>query len=150
MNSNHGARELAWIRSRLAAPLPIDAETAVIATSLQGQVAFWSKGAERLYGWSADEGVGRDIMELTPAPQSQQDAARIMEALQAGDSWRGEIDLRRRDGSEMRAYVLDIPVGDWSSRQGAIVGVSAPTEARGRVERRAWVIEAAVRARFQA
>lgn len=148
MTAYEGSRELAWIRDRMRAPLPIPDDSAVIATNLEGQVAYWDPAAERLYGWTSDEAVGRNIVDITPSSQTRDEAALIMEALQAGRGWAGEIGLRKRNGAPLRAFVLDVPVGDWSARQGAIVGISAPIAFRERVERHAASMEAAVRARF--
>lgn len=142
------ARELAWIRSRLAEPLPGAEDVAVIATNLKGLVAHWSAGAEGLYGWTAAEAFGRDILDLTPAKYTRDQSAQIISALQSGETWRGEILLRRRDGSPVVAFVLDIPVGDIANGQGAIVGVSAPACEASRIEARAPEIDAALKARF--
>src|SRR5215203_4397445 len=40
---------------------------AVIATDLAGVVLYWNRFAEQLYGWTATEAVGQNIMKLTPA-----------------------------------------------------------------------------------
>lgn len=120
------SRELAWIRNRLSGPLPEAAGAAVIATNLTGAVAFWNKAAERLYGWSEDEAAGRDILELTPAKYTRMQSEQIMQALQAGEPWRGEILLSRRDGSPLVAFVLDFPFPNLAGAQGVIVGLSVP------------------------
>ena len=38
---------------------------AVIVTDRQGRVLFWNGAAEQLYGWPAEEAVGRDITDVT-------------------------------------------------------------------------------------
>ena len=43
-------------------------QAAVIATDLRGRVTHWNEYAERLYGWSREETLGRDIRELTVSP----------------------------------------------------------------------------------
>lgn len=37
---------------------------AVIATDLTGQINYWNRFAENLYGWPAAEAIGRDILEV--------------------------------------------------------------------------------------
>ncbi|MFC3071034.1 PAS domain-containing protein [Phenylobacterium soli] len=149
MNTVESSRELAWIRERLARPLPLAEDTAVIATTLQGQVAVWNRAAERLYGWSEAEALGRDILELTPAKYTREQSAEIMQALQAGETWEGEILLRRRSGDPVVAFVLDVPVGDVAGGQGAIVGVSSPAETGAAIREQAAEISATVRRWFE-
>ena len=45
-----------------------EVQEAVIATDLSGRVLYWNRFAETLYGWSAEEAVGRDVMELKAPP----------------------------------------------------------------------------------
>jgi PAS domain S-box-containing protein len=47
---------------------------AVIATDPSGVVLYWNHFAEGLYGWTAEEAVGRNILELTPAEEDLRDA----------------------------------------------------------------------------
>ena len=148
METTESSRELAWIRSLLDRPLPVTPEAAVIATNLQGLVAYWNEGAERLYGWSETEALGRDILDLTPAKYTRDQSAAIMTALQAGEVWSGEILLRRRDGTPILAFVLDIPVGDFANDQGAIVGVSVQADQGPTIEGDAAGIAQALRHRF--
>lgn len=119
------------IAELLAEPLPVPAGAAVIATSPLGLVLHWDRNAVALYGWSGREALGRGIVDLTPATQSRIEAAEVMRALQAGQTWAGEIVLRRKDGGLFRAFVLDVPVDGAPGRPGGIVGVSLP-ETRAR------------------
>jgi PAS domain S-box-containing protein len=60
---------------------------AVIVTLPDGIVVAWNPHAETLYGWTAAEAIGRDILELTPSSDSAAQAAELIERLRAGDSW---------------------------------------------------------------
>ncbi|NBC15678.1 MAG: PAS domain S-box protein [Bacteroidetes bacterium] len=97
---------------------------AVIATDLDGTVTFWNQAAEDLYGWSSDDALGRSIMELTPASVSQEQAAAVMERLVAGESWTGEFEVQRRDGSTFPALVSNRPIYDQNDEAVGIIGVS--------------------------
>ena len=99
-------------------------EQAVIATDVAGTVLYWNRFAEVLYGWSAEEAVGRTVIELKAAPDKQSDAEKLMALLQTGETWSGEIVLRRRDGTTFTAFVIDSPVHDDDGRFVGIVGVS--------------------------
>lgn len=97
---------------------------AVIATDPQGRVTYWNPAAEKLYGWTASEALGRNIVELTPADQSREQAAEIMERLVRGQSWSGEFLVQRKDGSKFPAFVSDSPVLDDDGNLMDIIGVS--------------------------
>ena len=55
--------------------------SAVIATDLNGIVLYWNPAAEKLYGWSSSDALGRNIVDVAPAPQSQEQAGEIMKQL---------------------------------------------------------------------
>jgi PAS domain S-box-containing protein len=97
---------------------------AVIATDPSGIVLYWNRFAGGLYGWTAEEAVGRNILELTPAKEVVSDAEDALARLRRGEPWSGEITLRRRDGSTFCGYVSDAPVYDESGQLVAIVGIS--------------------------
>ena len=97
---------------------------AVIATDMQGKVTYWNRAAKRLYGWSADEVMGRPIVEVTPSEELAQQAQEIMSDLMAGRSWTGEFLVRRKDGTTFPAMVTDTPVRDERGELVAIIGVS--------------------------
>ena len=109
---------------------------AVIATDLPGAVLYWNHAAEELYGWTAHEALGRNIMELTPSEASREQAAEIMERLRAGESWSGEFPLQRRDGSTFLALVTDTPIHADNGELFGIVGVSMDRTAQIRAEER--------------
>jgi PAS domain S-box-containing protein len=110
-------------------------EQAVIATDLTGKITYWNRHAEKLYGWAASEVLGRDIVEVTPAEASREQAAGIMSRLMAGETWSGEFDVRRRDGTTFPASVTDTPIHDEAGNLVGVVGVSADITARRRAER---------------
>jgi PAS domain S-box-containing protein len=101
---------------------------AVIATTASGAIAYWNRTAASVYGWRADEVLGRDIVEVTPAAPVRDNAADIMRQLRAGRSWSGDFRVRRRDGSELIVYVQDFPVRDADGELIGIIGVSRPRE----------------------
>lgn len=93
---------------------------AVIATDTRGRIHYWNEAAEKLYGWSADEVLGRHIVDVTPSLQSRAEAAHIMRRLRSGESWSGAFGVQDRDGRTFRVEVTDSPV---FSRHGKLVGV---------------------------
>ena len=107
---------------------------AVIATDIGGIVIYWNSAAERLYGWTAQEATGRPIVELTPAPQSQEEAIWILSELVEGRSWSGEFVVRHRDGHAFPVHVTDTPVLGPDGALQAIIGISTDITERRRAE----------------
>jgi len=72
----------------------------VMTRSFEGEIRYWSRGMERLYGFSAAEAMGRISHQLlhTEFPLSLDD---VDEELLARDEWTGELRHRRRDGEEI-------------------------------------------------
>lgn len=92
---------------------------AVIATDIAGVIVYWNDRATALYGWDATETIGRNILDVTPTHQTQDDAARIIETLRKGKSWSGHFILKHRSGSPLLLHVTDVPV----LMGGAVVGI---------------------------
>jgi PAS domain S-box-containing protein len=109
-------------------------EQAVIATDPDGSIVFWNRCAERLYGWSAAEVLGRNVVQVVPSEMSREQAAELMERLRAGEPWQGEFPVRRRDGSRFHAWVADVPIRDENGRVAGIVGISTDLTTRNKVQ----------------
>jgi PAS domain-containing protein len=62
-------RKRADERIRLQAQLLSAVGQAAIATDLQGKIIYWNRAAEEMYGWSAEEVMGRPIIEVTPSEE---------------------------------------------------------------------------------
>lgn len=108
-------------------------EQAVIATDLEGRIIYWNRYASELYGWTAEEVVGRSVLELVPSPTSIEEARELMKELAKGDTWHGEFEVQRKDGSTFTAYVADSAVFDGDEQIG-VVGVSMDVTERKREE----------------
>jgi len=108
------------------------AADAVITKSLDGVVLSWNRGAEALYGYSAEEMVGRSISMLA-LPGRHDEIPEVLERIAAGEPvLHFETVRRRKDGSDVVVSVSISPVRDES---GHITAASAI--ARDVTERRA-------------
>jgi len=133
-HENITGRKLAEEQTLFQARLLDQVQAAVIATDLDGTVIHWSAHGERLYGFSREETLGRNISELTVGPTEAGLANEIMERLRSGETWEGEFTVRRKDGSTFPAYVIDSVIHDSRGREIGIVGVSTDITERKRAE----------------
>ena len=99
-------------------------EQAVIATDLEGKVVFWNSFAESLYGWAASEAVGSSVIDLIPTVASKQQAEEIFSLLKEGQSWAGEMLVKKRDGTAFPAMIRDSPITNDKGELIGVVGVS--------------------------
>ena len=72
---------------------------AIIVKNIQNQILFWNKSAELLYGWKADEAVGKDVVALLyedlPPPEEA-----LLTVIKNG-SWQGELKQVQKSGDEV-------------------------------------------------
>ena len=109
---------------RFQAQLLNAVQQAVVATDPLGNVIFWNRFAEDLYGWTAEEAIGKHIQELTPAPFLREHAADIVERTAAGGSWTGEFLIQGKSGKSFPTLLTSSPIRDDKGRILGLVGVS--------------------------
>ena len=99
------------------------ADDAIDGICPKGLINYWSPGAERLYGYSADEVIGKSKALLIP-PDCQRELGEALRQLSQGDALRHIETLRRRkDGTIFQASVSMSPIRE----HGAVVGISVVT-----------------------
>lgn len=135
------AKEKAEETIRFNADLLNKVGQAVIATNIEGKVLYWNKAAEDLYGWTSEEALGENIINLTPSLQTKEDAAEIMRMLSTGKSWSGEFLVKRKDGKLFPALVTDSPFFDQQGNVSGIIGVSIDISERKKVEENLLAME---------
>jgi PAS domain S-box-containing protein len=105
----------------------------VVATDLDGVITHWTAGAQRLYGWSAEEAIGQPALYLLVAPDDRQVAAANFESVRTTGNWEGEFDLIRKDGGIVPAYLRGTVVKDDAGRPVGLLGLSMDVSAPPRV-----------------
>ncbi|KAJ7538884.1 hypothetical protein O6H91_11G067300 [Diphasiastrum complanatum] len=93
--------------------------------SPNGEVIYWNRTAELLYGWSASEALGKDVLGLL-VDQSARDAARkIIAELCIGKSWTGQFPLKKKSGEIFPAMITNTPFYDEDGVQVGVIGVTS-------------------------
>ena len=76
------------------------ARDAICVTDMERRILYWNKGAERLYGWSAEEAVGQNVNDLL-VPGGSTRPAEALQELIPRDEWQGELHKVRKDAREI-------------------------------------------------
>jgi PAS domain S-box-containing protein/putative nucleotidyltransferase with HDIG domain len=129
-------RESANERIRFHASLLNAVGEAIIATDLNGTVIYWNNTAEKIFGWTMDEALGREILDVTQSDVSKERALEFLSNLRTGNLRNGEFRLNRKDGSSFPAFVTDSPVHDQQGKLLGIIGVSNDISRRKQAEKR--------------
>jgi diguanylate cyclase (GGDEF)-like protein/PAS domain S-box-containing protein len=104
-------------------------DASVLATDMAGTVISWNKGAEALYGWTAEEALGRNARDLV-VPEDTEAAEKLVVELARDGRWDGELPVRRKDGTVFTVYVRNRLVTDEDGAATAIVGVAVDISGR--------------------
>ena len=113
--------QLGEYRSKLA--LIIDSsEDAILSKDLSGIITSWNRGAEHIYGYRAEEVIGRHISLLTPSDRPDE-ISEILEKIARGETIEHYQSVRvTKDG---RRLDLSISVSPLRDATGEIIGASA-------------------------
>jgi PAS domain S-box-containing protein len=120
------AREIntGWVSEHASAHLAAIVESsddAIISKDLSGVVMTWNKAAERLYGYTAAEMMGRPMALLLP-PDRPDEEAIILDRLRAGERVEHfETVRRRKDGKQIDVSLTVSPIHD---KDGTVRGAS--------------------------
>jgi len=97
-------------------------DDAIISKTLDGVVTSWNAGAERLFGYTAPEAIGRSISIIIP-PDRPNELLRILARLKRGGHIQPYETARiRKDGTRVQVSVTVSPL---RSSSGSIIGASA-------------------------
>ncbi|MGB8116327.1 MAG: PAS domain S-box protein [Candidatus Sulfotelmatobacter sp.] len=107
-------------RAHLAAVVE-SSDDAIVAKTLTGTITSWNPGAEKLYGYSAIEALGRSMRMLLPAGGADEEAD-ILARIRRGESVNHFDTVRvRNDGRRVDVSVAISPIKD---AHGMIIGAS--------------------------
>ncbi len=88
-------------RAREQASLLELAADAIVVRGLDDRIVYWNRGAERLYGWTAAEAIGRPAAEILQMT-AEKAAAAEKELMETG-SWSGQVEQKTKAGATVIA-----------------------------------------------
>ena len=118
---------------REQAALLDQAQDAILVRDLDQNILFWNKGAERLYGWTSDEVIGKSAVELLYKERSAQFEEARQVVRQHGE-WIGELHQTRRDGKEVFVESRWTLVRDDSGKPTSILVINTDITEKKRME----------------
>jgi PAS domain S-box-containing protein len=108
------------IRNRLAAIVE-SSDDAIISKTLDGIIRTWNKGAERIFGYTADEAIGQSIMILIPEGRKHEEDD-ILAGLRRGERVdHFETERLHKDGRKLHISLSVSPV---KGAYGQIIGAA--------------------------
>jgi PAS domain S-box-containing protein len=108
-------------QSRWLAAVIESSDDAIVSKNLEGIIRSWNAGAERIFGYTAEEAIGQSILLLIP-PERHEEEDLILSRLRSGQRIdHFETVRRRKDGTYVDVSLTISPVKD---ANGTIVGAS--------------------------
>jgi two-component system sensor histidine kinase UhpB len=108
------------LRARLAAIVD-SSDDAIVGKTLDGVITSWNRGAENLFGYSAEEAIGQHIFLIIPDDRRSEEEE-VLARLRRGERVDHFETVRRtKDGREVRISLTVSPIRD---ERGRLVGLS--------------------------
>ncbi len=92
---------------------------AVVSVGTDFRIASWNRAAEEIYGWTAEEVIGKLLSEVIPADWSPAAEQAALTQLRENGFWRGQVVHSHRDGHPLNIFAASRMVYD---EAGAVMG----------------------------
>jgi PAS domain S-box-containing protein len=126
------ARKQAERQIAAQAALLDKARDAILVRTLEGKVLFWNMGAERMYGWTAEEAMGQNAGERIYAKTSKFAEAN-RRAIEQGE-WYGELEQVAKDGHELIVEARWTLIRDNKGRPESVLAINTDITERKKIE----------------
>jgi len=111
-------------QTRYQALLLANVSDAVISTDVNFMIRSWNPAAQAIYGWKAEEVIGKPIDELVQGEYPDTTRAEAVHQLTTQGVWRGEAVHRRKDGSRVHLLTSTSYVSDSAGSRLGVVSVN--------------------------
>jgi len=96
-------------------------EQAVYVLDRDTKIIYWNRHAEEMFGWKKEEILNKHLVVLTSTGTLDES---LLISLQNKQSWHGELELKKKNGSIIQAHTTKSPVFDNDNNITAFIGVS--------------------------
>jgi PAS domain S-box-containing protein len=122
-------------RIREQAALLDEAQDAIVVRGLDDRITFWNKGAERIYGWTSEEVVGKTARELRLLSElNEAQFAKGLQAIRERGEWSGEMRQFTRSGNEITVESRWTVVRDEKGEPAATLVINTDITERKKME----------------
>ncbi|SNQ60186.1 hybrid sensor histidine kinase/response regulator [Candidatus Methanoperedens nitratireducens] len=77
------------------------AQDAILVRNLEGSITYWNKSAQRLYGWTAEEVVSKNVNELLYKKEESSQPNEVQKSVIEMGEWSGELHHVTKDGRKI-------------------------------------------------
>src|SRR4051794_31658732 len=109
-------------------------EDAIVALDAEWFVTVWNPGAERMYGWTADEVLGRHTLQVARVEMSYEERADVRRAVAEHGRWRGEVVAYRKDGTPVCVEMITVALRGEPGGITGYLGIHRDVSERKRAE----------------
>ena len=104
---------------------------AVVTMDVEGIIDSWNPAAERIFGWTAEEAIGR-FAPFVPPDRLAESHRLLRELIERGGLDQVELTRRRKDGSEVAIDVSTAPLRDAAGHMTGVLSIIADITDRDR------------------
>ena len=126
--------ERASHKLREQASLLDKAQDAILVTDLERRLTFWNKSAERLYGWTGDEVLGKVVTELFYPNGDAREVQQAYEDVVAHGEWTGELQPHTNSGRKVMIESRWTLVRDGAGEPRSILSINTDVTDRRQLE----------------
>ena len=127
-------RKLAEDALRYQANLLSNVSDAVMATDLDLNIQSWNKAAERAYGWTAEEVIGKPLSAILKGTFIDTTREQALKEISEKGNWNGELIHGRKDGTAVYMFVSASALEDRNGNRAGMVMVNRDITLRKQME----------------
>ncbi|HEX3989429.1 MAG TPA: PAS domain S-box protein, partial [Verrucomicrobiae bacterium] len=110
------------------------ASDAILVCDLTGQIIFWNKGAEQIYGWIAGEALGQNVLQLLFKGILTQQVEETFKSIIAQDEWSGELPKMTKYGRRVIVQARSTLIRNEQGRPKSILIINTDITERKQLE----------------
>ena len=109
---------------------------AIISSDLESKLVSWNKAAEKIYGWSQEEVIGKSRLDILRPEFPHNTIDEIREVLISTGHWQGEAIHETRDGAKLNVLVSTSLIKDDSGKNKGAVSIFTDITKRRQAEKK--------------